>query len=131
VVPPFELQGTLNVPPTEPEGSFNPGSIVAFEWQYVAALSENDAPVDTSELAFDVTVSGPTGEPVVQETYSSGDNSAFSYDSETRTWRFELETTLGSEQNFPEGEYTVTITSTDPEYGPSPAFTFTLAFVVD
>ena len=98
VTPPATLVGIQNVPPPA-NRQFNRGSTIPMVWEYRVGSTM----VDSALVRQTVSITGPTEDPQIIQTYSCTNQTAatpctdsgssfFRYDASTRRWSFNLQT---------------------------------------
>ena len=111
----------VNVQNAPPSGNktFKAGSAVPMQWQY----KNGSTVVDSSLVRFAVTVTGPIPSTQARSiTNTDPGSSSFRYDASTKTWSFNLQTKETTGASYPAGTYNVQVTTSLPNFLPSPIF---------
>ena len=94
------------------------------KWQYKAGSTV----VDSSGATFAVSVKGPYPQTGVVDVITNTDpgGSSFRYESNSKTWYFNLQTKKDNGASYSVGVYEVKVTAAPANFLPSPAFQINL-----
>ena len=118
VIPPATFVGISNAPPPANK-TFNAGSAIPMSWGY--AVSGGLVP--SGVISQTVSVTGPGIGGVTYTCNTTGPNpctdpggSYFKYSASTKQWSFNLQTKTPTGAKYAPGDYSVTITTTTPNF---------------